>query len=79
MAQLRTITDSVLAAAPEHTSEKDIKALADKEAGVLAKLTTNQTPKRFAAGGNLPKDSPTRQHNSRLPCVKPFNFGTWTA
>ena len=41
--------------------------------------TTKQTPKRSAVGGNLPKDSPTRQHNSRLPGVKLFNFGMWTA
>jgi RNA polymerase sigma factor (sigma-70 family) len=41
--------------------------------------STNQTPKRYAAGGNLPKNSPTRQHNSRLRCVRPFNFGMWTA
>ena len=37
------------------------------------------TPKRYAPRGNLPKDSPARQHNSRLLCVEPSNFETCTA
>ena len=38
MAQLRTAGEKLLAAGPERTNEKDIKALADKQAGLLAKL-----------------------------------------
>jgi len=38
MAQLRTPREKLLAAGPERTNEKDIKALADKQAGLLAKL-----------------------------------------
>jgi Spy/CpxP family protein refolding chaperone len=38
IAQLRTTREKLLAADPERTSDKDIKALADKHTGVLAKL-----------------------------------------
>src|SRR5260370_37641515 len=36
-------------------------------------------PEEVCAGGNLPKDSPTRQQHLRLPCLKSFDFRTVTA
>jgi RNA polymerase sigma factor (sigma-70 family) len=36
-------------------------------------------PEEVCGRRDLPKNSPTRQHNARLRCVRPFNFGTWTA
>ncbi len=38
MVQLRTAREKLLAAGPERTNEKDIKALAGRQAGLLAKL-----------------------------------------